>query len=610
MSEYTYQPVFHKTMGKYIYHALLSGATVVPINPNTGKREVGGYEFFYQGWTHPKPTKFNHRVGATKENLFPKDGQLLLDGYYLRKMGLTKQRMLECDALFFYQLLLPIVDCSVSGMEGDPRMGFYEEVAKCTNLYAIGIKDRGGTRGHHFRSCTAEELVIWDGIVCRNQSNNIAESWMINQSNTYDREISEAMHFRRWLDIKSCLKLNLYWMETKRGQKNYDPTQKYRLVWDVMTFNMNLLIKRAGKDATMDETTWPNSSYADMHNKFVNKKTNMGGQHVLLLDAKRRYIYAYTARHKFYEPENGWTAMGPVEVKRMMDIVRPLIIGNKQDPDDKRRQIFEEPPHLTMDNFFSGDTVTKYLGEQGWKGTMTCRRDRLPNGVDKKHFNYVKGAPVNQRSKVARFNQPIVAVKHVLGDEVTGTKPYTLVHCSFQSTGGTNISCVNSMSEVGLYVHERNRGRGNEKRTWAIEMNEPRETYLKTYSAVDKIDQTLLSYNINYRCWKWWHAPMRHAKAIAMSMAYNLYLQCSEGGVDPDWEVKPVSSTQFKQKLSLQMVQYKAWNKHYPGDKKMRGATQQNKNRRGDNDNSIAKCTDNINRVSYERYVEEKSNAD
>jgi hypothetical protein len=48
------------------------------------------------------------------------------------------------------------------------------------------------------------------------------------------------------------------------------------------------------------------------------------------------------------------------------------------------------------------------------------------------------------------------------------------------------------MSEVGLYVHERNRGEEMKKRTWAIEMNEPRETYLKTYSAVDKIDQTLL----------------------------------------------------------------------------------------------------------------------
>jgi hypothetical protein len=74
-------------------------------------------------------------------------------------------------------------------------------------------------------------------------------------------------------------------------------------------------------------------------------------------------------------------------------------------------------------------------------------------------------------------------------------------------------------------------------------MNEPRDTYLKTYSAVDKIDQTLLNYDINYHCWKWWHAPMRHAKAIANSMAYNIYLQCSEGGVDSNWQVKLVSST-------------------------------------------------------------------
>jgi hypothetical protein len=32
--------------------------------------------------------------------------------------------MLQCDALFFYQLLLPIVDCKGDGMVGDPRMGF------------------------------------------------------------------------------------------------------------------------------------------------------------------------------------------------------------------------------------------------------------------------------------------------------------------------------------------------------------------------------------------------------------------------------------------------------------------------------------------------------
>jgi hypothetical protein len=66
-----------------------------------------------------------------------------------------------------------------------------------------------------------------------------------------------------------------------------------------------------------------------------------------------------------------------------------------------------------MDNFFSGDERLIFLGEDGWKATMTCRHDRLPKGVPKIHFNYIKAAPANaSRSKVARFEQPIVVVKN------------------------------------------------------------------------------------------------------------------------------------------------------------------------------------------------------
>ncbi len=66
-------------------------------------------------------------------------------------------------------------------------------------------------------------------------------------------------------------------------------------------------------------------------------------------------MYTYTARHKFYEPVDGWTAMGPVEVKRVVELVNQLIKGKPKEPQEKRKQIFEEPPHITMDNFFSGD---------------------------------------------------------------------------------------------------------------------------------------------------------------------------------------------------------------------------------------------------------------
>ncbi len=105
---------------------------------------------------------------------------------------------------------------------------------------------------------------------------------MMNQSNTFDCEIMKLMYFRRWLNIKVCLKQNEFWTEKKRTDEGYDTTQKYRLVWDVMTHNMNQLIDKGGLDLTMDETTWPISSYADVQGCLQGKKTDKGGQHVLL----------------------------------------------------------------------------------------------------------------------------------------------------------------------------------------------------------------------------------------------------------------------------------------------------------------------------------------
>jgi hypothetical protein len=169
-----------------MFHTMPAGATAVPVDKVTGKRQAGGFEFFYNGWKQENPTRDNCRFGASRDLLFPPDRQVQLDVNYLKKMGLTRKRMLECDALFFYQLLLPIVDPAMSGINDDPCMGYYEEMAKNTNMYAFGKKNRGGTRGHLFCPTNAEELLIWDGIVCRNLNSNIAESWMMTQSNTFD----------------------------------------------------------------------------------------------------------------------------------------------------------------------------------------------------------------------------------------------------------------------------------------------------------------------------------------------------------------------------------------------------------------------------------------
>jgi hypothetical protein len=107
---------------------------------------------------------------------------------------------------------------------------------------------------------------------------------------------------------------------------------------------------------------------------------------------------------------------------------------------------------------------------------------------------------------VARFEHPVVAVKEVKFPTSAGREDYCIVHVLFQSTGSANITSVNALDKVDLYVAKRERGRGGRKRTWAIEMNEARYFYLKTYSGVDKLGQMLEKWGLRYVTWRWWHA--------------------------------------------------------------------------------------------------------
>jgi hypothetical protein len=50
----------------------------------------------------------------------------------------------------------------------------------------------------------------------------------------------------------------------------------------------------------------------------------------------------------------------------MIDIITPLVKGASKEPTDKRKELFDEPVHITMDNFCSGDEVL-FLGNEGGK---------------------------------------------------------------------------------------------------------------------------------------------------------------------------------------------------------------------------------------------------
>ena len=130
-------------------------------------------------------------------------------------------------------------------------------------------------------------------------------------------------------------------------------------------------------------------------------------------------------------------------------------------------------------------------------------------------------------------------------------------HVSFQSTSSCNISTVNALNEVFNYVELRERGRGVSKRKWVIEMNHARRLYLSTYNGIDVLDHLLKNARLFYRRWKYWHAPKNHAIAIAVSIAYDIYCEVTEGKLHPDWKIeKPISRWEFQRKLSMQALNY------------------------------------------------------
>ena len=145
-----------------------AGARVLPKDPKTGKRTIDGWELHYKGWQDPNSNSAYHRIVASKYNLFPSYRESKLDKDYLKKMGLTDQRMFDGDALFFAQLILPICDPAMSGINGDPRKPYYLPVKTFTNTYNAEVKKWDGTYGNMFHMCNPEELVNWDGIVSRN----------------------------------------------------------------------------------------------------------------------------------------------------------------------------------------------------------------------------------------------------------------------------------------------------------------------------------------------------------------------------------------------------------------------------------------------------------
>jgi hypothetical protein len=226
----------------------------------------------------------------------------------------------------------------------------------------------------------------------------------------------------------------------------------------------------------------------------------------------------------------------------------------------------------------------EYIGSKGFGITTTCRRDRFPPGL-KDFLHHEKVPATDKRTRVARFEQPIFAVKQMEKDG--DAKEYTRTIVSFQSTGATNITGVNNLISLTLYVQPKYRGNKNNKLAWATEQNEAREIYLNHYHGVDSMDHMIKNTGNRYITWKFWHSPYLHAMTIGIVACYDMYKECCSGALDESWKVQEkdvMTYSSFLLKLSEQMLTYDPKQLLYAGDERFRISTQVPKKRRRSKD--------------------------
>lgn len=96
---------------------------------------------------------------------------------------------------------------------------------------------------------------------------------------------------------------------------------------------------------------------------------------------------------------------------------------------------------------------------------------------------------------------------------------------------------------------------------------------------------------------------MRHAKAFAGVMAYQMYRECAEGNINPEWKLnEPMNAKDFREVLGQQMCDYRSYHLKYPGDANFRTTTHRNQRQRG----KKVDDSSHVGRVSYDDFFNTK----
>jgi len=74
----------------------------------------------------------------------------------LKRHGLTAEQV-HTDAMFFFQMLFPLMSPAESGVQMDHWMPYFSHVVMTTNVYA-STKVTGIGIGHEWQPCTVKDL--------------------------------------------------------------------------------------------------------------------------------------------------------------------------------------------------------------------------------------------------------------------------------------------------------------------------------------------------------------------------------------------------------------------------------------------------------------------
>ena len=106
-----------------------------------------------------------------------------------------------------------------------------------------------------------------------------------------------------------------------------------RIKMHQIRIRMIYLTEKAELDATIDETSFatasPGEKDAGVTFRVRGKlSVSKGGQTVLISDSHRIRLRAYFHCHKLHIKPDGWTAMGVIETRRLLEQLDLMVEGN------------------------------------------------------------------------------------------------------------------------------------------------------------------------------------------------------------------------------------------------------------------------------------------